>query len=270
MCVCAADEARQPTANARQKLARRGPRMARVVAWCALHEAAFRRPNFAVVQLPMRTFFVVLLFLFLECVGGSAVAQPTGAVNAAREHYRKGTTLFDLSRYAEAAREFELAYEAKPDPALLYNLAQSHRLAGASSAALQAYKAYLRRMPAAPNRAEVESRIAEVQQKLATANDPAAKPTPLPTSTSSNPTPPPLAVTPTTTPPTPLLVEKPPIATTPQLTRVAPSRRATPRWVWGAVAGSVVLVGVVFGIGLGLHYADPGSRSPSIGVGGLE
>lgn len=217
----------------------------------------------------MRTFLVVLLLSFLECVGGRAFAQPVVAVNAAREHYRKGTTLFDLSRYAEAAREFELAYEAKPDPALLYNLAQSHRLAGASSAALQAYRAYLRRMPAAPNRAEVESRIAEVQQKLATANDAEAKPTPIPTPP-LNPTPPPIAVTPTTSSPTPSLVEKPPIAITPQLTRAAPSRRAPPRWVWGAVAGSVVLVGVVFGIGLGLHYADPGSRSPSIGVGGLE
>lgn len=219
----------------------------------------------------MRTSLIVF-FLLLALVTGTAFAQPSAAVNAAREHYRKASALFDLSRFAEAAKEFELAYEAKPDPALLYNLAQSHRLAGASKEALQAYKAYLRRMPASPNRAEIEARIAEVQQKLAAANEPEQKPV-VPTSPPLSHTPP-QSVTASaplpSIPSKPLLTETPPLATTPRLTRAAPSRRTTPRWVWGAVAGSVVLVGAVFGIGLGLHYADRGSRSPSIGVGGLE
>lgn len=220
----------------------------------------------------MRTFFIVLSLL-VGLLPGSVVAQPAAAVNAARDHYRKASALFDLSRYAEAAKEFELAYEAKPDPALLYNLAQSHRLAGASSAALQAYKAYLRRMPAAANRAEVESRIAEVQQKLAAATSdvepkpatvnvlPSTPPSPSTSNGTAAPSPLPL--------PSPVLTP-PASAITPPLVHATPSRRSTPRWVWGAVAGSVVLVGVVFGIGLGIHYADRGSRSPSIGVGGLE
>ena len=36
----------------------------------------------------------------------------------AREHYQKGTSNYDLGRYADAIKEFEAAYEIKNDPAL--------------------------------------------------------------------------------------------------------------------------------------------------------
>jgi tetratricopeptide (TPR) repeat protein len=85
-------------------------------------------------------------------------------VATAREHYQKGKVYYDLQRYLEAAREYELAYEAKDDPALLFNIGQSYRLGGEPGKALGAYRAYLRNVPDAPNRAEIEARIVDMQR----------------------------------------------------------------------------------------------------------
>ena len=109
-----------------------------------------------------------LLLVLVVALGTVAQAQapatkPADDVEAARLHFRKGKTYFDLQRYRDAAHEYEAAYEAKNDPALLYNIAQSYRLAGEHLSALGAYKAFLRNMPGAPNRAEVDRRIADLQ-----------------------------------------------------------------------------------------------------------
>ena len=71
------------------------------------------------------------------------------AVTTAKEHYTRGSTLFDLGRFEEAAKEFEAAYEAKNDPALLFNIGQSFRSAGLYAKALVAYRAFLRKVPQA-------------------------------------------------------------------------------------------------------------------------
>src|SRR5205085_1205757 len=41
---------------------------------------------------------------------------------AARQHFAAGSSLFDLGRFREAAAEYEEAYRAKNDPALLFNI----------------------------------------------------------------------------------------------------------------------------------------------------
>lgn len=87
-------------------------------------------------------------------------------ISAAREHYQRGTTLYDLQRYADAAKEYEAAYEAKPDPALLFNIGQAYRFAGDYSRAIGAFRSYLRRLPRSGNREEVDARIVEMQKLL--------------------------------------------------------------------------------------------------------
>jgi hypothetical protein len=52
------------------------------------------------------------------------------------------------------------------DPALLYNIAQARRLAGNTKEALRSYKTFLRLVPNATNRAEVESRVVELQAAI--------------------------------------------------------------------------------------------------------
>jgi tetratricopeptide (TPR) repeat protein len=109
---------------------------------------------------------LLCLALVLASVGASARADEADerARTAAREHYAKANSFFDLGRYDEAIVEYEAAYQAKNDAALLYNIAQAHRLASHPAPALRFYKMYLTRRPDAPNRDEVEVKIAALEQ----------------------------------------------------------------------------------------------------------
>ncbi|HEY2728711.1 MAG TPA: tetratricopeptide repeat protein [Polyangia bacterium] len=110
------------------------------------------------------------LLAFVVAFGAVTPARADDAAAAsaaAREHYQKGTSFYDLGRYADAIKEFEAAYEIKNDPALLYNLAQSNRLAGNSEQALHFYRTYLRYVPKATNRTEIEERIKQLDQLVA-------------------------------------------------------------------------------------------------------
>lgn len=109
------------------------------------------------------------LVLPLGLVLSVAAAAPARADDdpaAAKEHYQRGTKLYDILKYREAAREFEAAYQAKADPAFLYNMGQAYRLAGDAERAMGAYRSYLRRVPEARNRKEVEDHITELQRVL--------------------------------------------------------------------------------------------------------
>ncbi len=92
----------------------------------------------------------------------AADGSATDAAARARDHASKGRRLYDLRRYDPAIREFEQAYQLDNDPAHLYNIAQSHRLANHVPEAIAAYRAYLDCLPDAPNRPDVERRIAEL------------------------------------------------------------------------------------------------------------
>ena len=85
----------------------------------------------------------------------------------AREHYRRGTQLYDLQRFDEAAHEYEAAYQIKEDPALLFNIGQSYRFAKKYEPAAGAFRSYLRRMTNPPNRAQVEVWLAELTKLAA-------------------------------------------------------------------------------------------------------
>lgn len=109
----------------------------------------------------MRLFVLIAAVTVAITCGGICFADD---IAAARMHYERGTTLFDLQRYAEAAKEYEAAFEAKSDPALLFNIGQAYRFAGDYAKALAAYRSYLRRVPEAENRSDVERRITELQK----------------------------------------------------------------------------------------------------------
>jgi hypothetical protein len=107
--------------------------------------------------------------LVVVCLLGTALASPARADDAAsaREHYERGTKYYDIGKYDDAIREFEAAYEAKSDPAIIYNLAQAHRLAGHNQEALQLYRNYLRYVPHPPNRADIDERIRALEKAIA-------------------------------------------------------------------------------------------------------
>lgn len=94
------------------------------------------------------------------------VCQPARAddkLATAREHYRAATAAYEVGQFDEAIKEFSEAYKLKTDPTILFNLAQAYRLAGRKQDALRQYRMYLVKVPNAPNRAEVEQRIAELE-----------------------------------------------------------------------------------------------------------
>jgi hypothetical protein len=80
---------------------------------------------------------------------------------------KEATVAYNLGRYDEAATQYEAAYRLVQAPALLYNIAQAHRLAGKLDQALAAYKGFLRTAPdEATERASVEERVAELTRTL--------------------------------------------------------------------------------------------------------
>ena len=136
---------------------------------------------------------VIALGALLVCGGGRAWADDAAA---AREHAQKATTFYKLAKYDDAIAEFEAAYEAKSDPALLYNIAQCHRLAGHDSEALRLYRNYLKDAPRGPYRAQAEQWIAALEKSAA--ERPAAPVTP---ATPETPPPPPIDTAPVNEPP---------------------------------------------------------------------
>ncbi|HXU74328.1 MAG TPA: hypothetical protein VN947_33765 [Polyangia bacterium] len=167
----------------------------------------------------------------------------------AKTLFERGKTQFALGHFSEAADLFERAFEKKSDPAMLFNAAQAHRLAGNKKKALILYQNYSRLYGEQANNAEVERRIGEL--RLAIAADEAAHPAPPPVP-SPEPAPPP-ATQPQPAPAPPAVAAQPTV-----VAHEAPphKRRA---WIWGVVAGGVVLVGgaVALGIVFGSKHEAP-------------
>src|SRR3954471_7151577 len=93
--------------------------------------------------------------------GSAAAAEPSVE---ARRLYAEGKAEYAQGHYAEAVTLFERSYALSESPALLFNMAQAHRLAGPEhcSDAVALYKSYLQAQPDAENKKEVEERIHEL------------------------------------------------------------------------------------------------------------
>ena len=97
---------------------------------------------------------------------GRAPAARADDTEEAKEHFRKGQTHYALGEFEEAAAEFREAYRLKDAPTILYNIAQAMRLLGQHKQSLFYYKQYLSKKPDANNRADVESTIEVLKQKI--------------------------------------------------------------------------------------------------------
>jgi hypothetical protein len=93
-------------------------------------------------------------------------ATPAQAQTAKELGTRAGIQ-FRLGKFAQALALYEKAYELKPQPSLLFNIAQCHRHLGDLDKAAYGYKSYLAAAPEAPNRADVEASLAEVEREIA-------------------------------------------------------------------------------------------------------
>ena len=105
-----------------------------------------------------------------QALATAPVAAPARSVRnpaaEAKAHANRGTSMYNLGRFPEALTEYEAAYLAIQDPPFLFNIAQCHRKMGKNKEALDSYRTYLRVAPEAPNRAEVQKRISELEHQV--------------------------------------------------------------------------------------------------------
>jgi hypothetical protein len=106
----------------------------------------------------------MLVLLGALLVSGPVLAEGDPAARESQAHYARGKTAYDLGRFDEAVLEFERAYEIKPNPALIFNLAQAHKQRGDAARAVFYYRRYLSLAPETPNRASIEQRIEELSR----------------------------------------------------------------------------------------------------------
>ena len=186
-----------------------------------------------------------LVLVALLLCGATAFAEED-----AKSLFTRGRAQYALGHFREAADLFEKAFELKQDPAILYNAAQAHRLAGDKKQALVLYQNYLRLFGEMENAAEVERRITELKAAIEAEQKANTNP---PTGLLGDKTEaPPSAVTPTPTEPT--------AAPAAVVTQPAPEKpRPRRAWIWGVVAGGVVLVGgaIALGVVFGTTHKDP-------------
>jgi tetratricopeptide (TPR) repeat protein len=107
---------------------------------------------------------LVVAVAILAASFSRASAKGDDAEQRARARYKAAMVHYGLGEYDAAISEFKAAYEISQAPRLLYNIAQTYRLKSSYAEAATFYSNYLRFVPDAPNRAEVERLIADMQK----------------------------------------------------------------------------------------------------------
>lgn len=188
-----------------------------------------------------------------------ARAQDQSAADAqvtekAKALYRKGEVQFNLGHYPEALKLFEEAYTVKQIPALLYNIAQSHRLAGNLAGAVATYNAFLRTSPNSPNAPVAREKVAELERLLRAQNDSRTAP---PTGLADDPRAHADSTTPLADPPFRIVLATPQSSPATSAAPAAATARPVPAqvqastplyqkwWVWTAVGAAAAGVTVV-------------------------
>ncbi|MBI5532126.1 MAG: PEGA domain-containing protein [Deltaproteobacteria bacterium] len=84
----------------------------------------------------------------------------------AKERYKKGVEAYGAGRYKDAIDLFLEANRLSPEPSLSYNIGVAYQDMGDVAAAMRWFRDYLRRIPQAQDRVEVEKKVDELQQHL--------------------------------------------------------------------------------------------------------
>ncbi|HTU63997.1 MAG TPA: hypothetical protein VMF89_36275, partial [Polyangiales bacterium] len=102
-----------------------------------------------------------LLITGLALPREGAYAQASPGVSErdvqARRLFEQGREAYSDGRYRDAWAYFHEAYQLSGRPELLFNIGQTADRLGQEGDALRAFSMYLERLPAAPNRKDVEN-----------------------------------------------------------------------------------------------------------------
>jgi tetratricopeptide (TPR) repeat protein len=185
---------------------------------------------------------VLCLLLVSTAYGQPPTAgSPAELEQRSKTHYKLGVVHLDMQEYDAAIREFETGYDYKPLPLFLYNIARVAVLAGHRQVALEYYLKYLEAKPNAPERAEVEQRIRDLQHSLA--QRPEKQPVETPPPVVATVEPPPVVSAPAP------MVEAP--AVTQSLTAdVPPAKKSHKTAIALGIVGGVLVVGAAVAVGV--------------------
>jgi hypothetical protein len=142
----------------------------------------------------------ILVFIGMLTGTGSALAQGAGVAptdqtvaseEAAKALYAAARAEYDAGQFKTALLHFQDAYDQSMRPQLLYNVGLAADRLRFNKTALDAFERYLKELPNAENRVEVENRIKALREiidreaaaKRAPAAVAAAAPPPVPIST---------------------------------------------------------------------------------------
>jgi tetratricopeptide (TPR) repeat protein len=107
----------------------------------------------------------LLLVVLVVALAARSARADDPATRTARHHFERGEKLYALTRFSEALDEYQKAFDARPIPDFLFNIGQCYRNLGDYDSAIFSYRKYLTLAPDAPNRAQVEQLITELQAK---------------------------------------------------------------------------------------------------------
>ncbi len=198
-----------------------------------------------------------------------APAPPSAtAVQQAHDLARAAIRLYEIGDYDEAIENFKKSFELDPNPAVVFNLAQAYRFKHDYPQAKLLFENFLRMLPRARNRADVQLLIAEMARK-ADADAAAARaraatmPTPMP---ATGPVEPVVKIEYRTiqAPAAELSAEQLDLLVQ---ARMPPAKPIYKRpWVWAVVGGVVVAVAV----GVAVGVTQTRSVLPSEGLGTID
>jgi tetratricopeptide (TPR) repeat protein len=114
-----------------------------------------------------RCLTAVALASLVVLAGPAAAADDDPNDAKARELFRRAEAHFGAGELEQARQLYTRAYELRPLPGFLFNIAQCHHFNRQHERALFFYRSYLARLPDAHNRAEVERLIAATEAELA-------------------------------------------------------------------------------------------------------
>ncbi len=105
------------------------------------------------------------LLMVMVVVGGTVGVASADNLRRAREYYAAGQQKFYQGDFQAAIQAFRAADRVVPSPILEFNIALSYERVGNTTKALEGYRRYLKRYPAAPNRVAVEAAITRLKKR---------------------------------------------------------------------------------------------------------
>jgi tetratricopeptide (TPR) repeat protein len=209
----------------------------------------------------------VVVIAAVFAFGARAGAAPGPGSRDARSITWEATAAFRLGHYGEAAQKYEEAFALRPDPVLLYNAAQSYRLAGNTAHAFELYGNYLRLYPDGAAVADARGHVSALKKTVEDQRPqpPGAMP-PAAAAVTADPPRPVETPAPATRVPAAANASSPRTnASVPLLSRPAPAGADEKRsltqetWFWVAVGAAVAVVGttVILLASRGETFPDP-------------